>query len=490
MLAEQLDIYKKFTSDTMLAGIANVALALRWLILLPILSKTLGTEAYGIWSQIQVTIPLLVLLASLQLGYAMTRFLAAETDRNKIGQGFFSILAATSLTSILFSALMFVLAEPFAAAVFGGAEAASFVRLAAFLVLFTTLDQMTSQYFVTFRQMAKYSIFITAQVAGEVALIAYLVFSGFGLYGAITALLVIRAFLFVIGFLVIKPQIKFSAPSLSAIKPYLSLSLPLVPAGVCLLIYTLSNRYIVGYFLGVKAVGIYSAAYVLATAGGFFYIPLAIILLPAITYLYENNKIQEAKTHLKYSLKFYLMFAIPVVFGVSVLAKPLLVTLTTAEFAAGFSIVPLIVLADAFMGCSLLIMSVALLLKKTKVIGLIESVGAAINVVLNIILVPAIGILGAAISTLATFILRLIAYSVISFRQLSFDIDWKFIAKAVISSLIMGAVVWVLSPTGAASILVSVIVGAAIYFAVLMCLRGFSRQEYSFLKDMLRGLRR
>ena len=489
MLAEQLDLYKKFTKDTILAGIANAALALRWLVLLPILSKTLGAEAYGIWSQLQVTVTLLILLGGLQLGFAMSRFLPAETDKSKTSTGFFSILSVTSVTSILLSILMFVLAEPLAAAVFGGVQAMLFVKLAAFLVLLTAIDQTIIDYLVAFRQMGRYSIFIIAQVAGEVALVAYLVSSGFGLYGAISALVVIRALLFVIGFLLVKRQIKFSAPSLSVVKPYLAFSLPLLPMGFGWWVYTLSDRYIIGYFLGIEAVGVYSAAHVLGTIIELFFFPLSIILLPAVTYAYENSKIEQVKTLLKYSLKFYLMVALPAVCGLSILAKPLLATLATPEYATGSLIVAIVALATVLLGSSGVISRVPILFKRTKIIGLIDGACAILNVVMNIILVPAMGILGAAIATLAAFMLRLTAISIISFRQLSFDVAPKFIAKALISSLIMGAVVWALSPTGAITILISVVVGAAIYFVALMLLRGFNRQEYEFLKDILRGVR-
>ena len=42
--------YKKFTKDVGLAGIVQVVGALKGLILLPILTKTLGAEFYGIWA--------------------------------------------------------------------------------------------------------------------------------------------------------------------------------------------------------------------------------------------------------------------------------------------------------------------------------------------------------------------------------------------------------------------------------------------------------
>jgi len=489
MLVEQVGSYKKYAKDTILAAIANLALTLRWLILLTILSKALGTEGYGIWFQIQVTIPLLVLFSTMSLGPAMTRFLAGETNKSKISTGFFSYLILTLLTSILFSALMFVFAEPFANAVFGGAGAVPFVKLAAFLVLLTAIDGVVTDYFVTLRQIGKYSIFLFGQAIGEIALVAYLVFSGFGLYGAIAALLITRALLFITGFSVVKPQIRFSAPSFSVIKPYLSFSLPLVFISLCWWIYNLSDRYIIGIFLGAEAIGIYSAAYVLATVGELFYSPLTVVLFPAITYFYENDKIQEVKTHLKYSLKFYLMLAIPVAFGASILAKSLLATLTSFEFIAGSSIIPVVAIATLLFHSSSIIMRVPMLFKRTKVIGLIDGACAAISVGMNVILVPLIGILGAAISALVVFMLRLIAISIISFKQLSFDVNPKFIAKAVISSLVMGAAIWWLNPIGTVNILLSIIAGSIIYFLVLVLLRGFTRQEYSFLRAILRGVK-
>ena len=149
--------YKKFTKDIGLVGIAQLVGVLKGLILLPILTKTLGAESYGIWAQILATVSLLMPLALLQLGFAMTRFLAAEKDKTKISKGFYSIFAASSFTAFALSLLIFLLAEPLAVAVFGGAGAAYFVKLAALLVLLITLDQVIIEYFMAFRQMERYA---------------------------------------------------------------------------------------------------------------------------------------------------------------------------------------------------------------------------------------------------------------------------------------------------------------------------------------------
>ena len=49
-------IYRNFTKDIWIIGFTNVLVALSGLLLLPIVTKNLGIQDYGIWAQISVTI--------------------------------------------------------------------------------------------------------------------------------------------------------------------------------------------------------------------------------------------------------------------------------------------------------------------------------------------------------------------------------------------------------------------------------------------------
>jgi O-antigen/teichoic acid export membrane protein len=474
--------YKKFTKDVGLAGIAKIADALKGLILLPILTKTLGAEFYGIWAQIMVTIGLLTPLALLQLEYAMTRFLTAEEDERKISKGISSIFVAVLFTAALISFLIFILAEPLAIAVFGGADAAYFVKISAFLILLTTLDQIILRYFVSFRQMKRYAGFMILQTIGAVVLIGYLVLSGYGLFGAIISLLLVRAFIFVIGFLLVKSEVKMTIPSLSVIKPYLTFSLPLIPFTLSWWLVNSGDRYVIGYFLGASEVGIYSASYTLGNMLSFLYAPIALVLFPAITNRYENNNIYEVKMHLKYTVKFFLMVAIPSLFGLTILSKSLLGILTTSEFIGAYMVVPIVALGALLFSMCILFSDILMLFKKTKIISLVFGSSALINLVMNILLVPLIGIMGAAIATLVTFAILFSILALVSFRNLFFDWDPKFVVKSILSSAVMGFVIWRMNPVGAVSILISIGIAAVVYFGVLLLLKGFTKDECVFFK--------
>ncbi len=420
------------------------------------------------------------------LGYAITRFLAPEEDKGKVSKHLSSILATTSLIALAASVLVFILSKPLATAVFGGADAAFYIQISALLVFLAAIDQIMINYFVGFQQIKRYATFEISQTVGELALTAYLVLSGFGLFGAIISLLIARAATSVIGFLWIRADVRISKPSFSVVKPYLPFTLPLLPTILCYWFINLGDRYVIGYFMDASAVGIYSACYGLGALLAFFYVPLAGVLFPAMVKSYENNKVPEVKTYLSYSLKFFLLFAIPSFFGLSVLSKSLLVTLATSEFAEAYMVVSIVALATLLFHCSSFNTYVLNLFKETKKVGIVFGASALINVVLNIILVPLMGIVGAAVATLVTFMIHLFVVSKLSSKRLSYDIDFKFIGKSIAASIPMAFVVWKLNPYGTVNILVSIAIAAAIYFGILTLLRGFTREEYLFLKAFFR----
>ena len=75
-----MEHHKKFIKDI---GILGVVLALsraKGIILLMMLSKTLGAESYGIWTQIIVTLSFVAPIAILGLPYALIRFLPDAKD--------------------------------------------------------------------------------------------------------------------------------------------------------------------------------------------------------------------------------------------------------------------------------------------------------------------------------------------------------------------------------------------------------------------------
>lgn len=476
--------YQKFAKDVVIIGISNLLLSLSPLILLPLLTKTLGASAYGIWSQVDVTTLLVVSVVVLGLPFALSRFLAAETDKEKLQEGFYSTFIIVTLATVAASILIVILAEPIAEAFFEGAI--EVVRITGLIIFVWSLDTMFLSFFRARRQMVSYGIFMVVSRCVEIGIIAYLVFNGSGLVGAVLCLLGVRALLLLALFFLIKRQIGIKKPSFGNIKEYLDFSLPTIPGNIAAWVSSYSDRYIIGYFLGVASVGVYSAGYNLVSIILMLISVFGFVLPPTLSKLYDEGKIDELKILLTYSLKYFLAVAIPFVFGVSILSEPILRIFSTPEMASqNYVVVPLLALSLLLVGVASIICNTLILTMKTKVISAIWIISALVNLGLNIILVPRLGIEGAALGSLITFSLVCGIGSYYSFKEIKFAIDWGFIVKSLIASILMAIVVWLMRPQNALFTAITVLVGVAGYGLAIFLLRGFAREEISFFRRLL-----
>ena len=76
-----LDEYKLFVQRIGLVGITNILISLSSLILLPVLTKNLATQNYGVWNLFNATFAFIPLIVNLGLPYTMVRFLAVKKDK-------------------------------------------------------------------------------------------------------------------------------------------------------------------------------------------------------------------------------------------------------------------------------------------------------------------------------------------------------------------------------------------------------------------------
>jgi len=144
----------------------------------------------------------------------------------------------------------------------------------------TTIDQIVVFYFRTFREIKTYAILILINNIVRLFLIVYLLWSGFGLLGVIIGTVIVQLLVLVVALIRIRHQIGFSIPRFEHIKEYLNFGAPLTPNTIIRWITNSSDRYIVGYFLGLTAVGVYSASYTIGNLINYLTTPLQMILLP------------------------------------------------------------------------------------------------------------------------------------------------------------------------------------------------------------------
>lgn len=477
--------HKLFTQRIILIGITNLVVSLSGIILLPILTRALSIEDYGIWVQISVTIGLIPAIVTLGLPEAMVRFLAGIKNREEIQEGFYSIAFILLIMSAIASLSLLLFSEYIAKILFNNNLIVA--KSISLIIFIECLNNLTINFFRTFQQIQKYSIISFARICLITALVTYFVLSGYGITGALMGFTISIIVAFLIQAFLIFIEIGAGIPKFTHMKEYLSFSLPILPISLSNWVVNSSDRYVIGLLLGTAFVGYYSPGYALGSIILMFVAPLAFMLPAVLSQHFDENNEEAVKMVLRYSLKYFLLLAIPTFFGLSLLSKTLLLMLSTPEIASqGYMITPFVAASSLLFGCYVIIAQILALEKRTSIGGAIWSISAILNLGLNMIFVPYFGILGAAITTLIAFTFAFILITYCSFKCLTFDIEFKFILKSIVASIVMSSVIVKWSPAGISNVLITIVICIAIYASILLLMGGIKKDEFKFFGSLLR----
>ena len=465
---------------------ANVAIFLLGLLRIPILTKGLGAHLYGTWSLISVTVSLIVPFAMLSFGMSIVRFLAAEKDKNTIREDFFSACSIVFISGIVFSLLLFFLSDLLAVSIFKDVNSSSYIKLGSVLILLNSLYLVLLAFFRMRRKIGLYNVLTLSQHGLQVGLIVVAILLGYRLGGVITSFIISGILVIVVSFFIIFRQIGFQLPRFSHMKAYLRWGVPLTLNSAILWIINVSDRYMVSYFLGIAAAGVYSAAYSIGQYASFALAPLGIVLYPTISKTYDEGNRDEAGNYLKYSLKYLMTIAIPAAFGLSILAKPLLRILTTPEFVTGSTVLPWVAFGAVLFCFYQICVYIIHLVGKTHIAVRRLGISAGLNIGLNLLFIPRMGILGAAIATLIAYGVLGMLTLIVTRRYLKFDLSLLFIAKSILASTVMTLCIWLINPESISMVIVSILAGITIYFGMIMLIKGLSRQEMKFFATFIR----
>jgi len=456
------------------------------IILLPILTRNLVIADYGAFALILVTLGLLPPLAALGLQSSLVRFGAAAKDKRDIRELFYSMGFIVLVVSLTLSGLFLLFVPQIAASLFQNNLTTALLLIPNILIACLTVYVL--QYFVTFQQIKRYTYLNLFNAYLETALVAYFVLSGYGLEGAVIALLIEQLVVFSITMYLIVAEIGFVIPKFTHVREYLNFGLPLVPGSISSWIVNSSDRYLIAFFLGAAAVGYYSPGYTAGTTISVISAPLAMLLPAVLSRHYDENSIADVRTIMTYSLKYYIGIALPCVFAISVLSKPILLLLTTQQIATnGYLVTPFVAAGTALFGVYAVLVQIIALKKKTAIMGTIWILCAALNFGLNLVLIPYLGLIGAALTTFLAFLLAFVLTTIYSFRYFKFDVNGGFIVKSVCGSSIIAVFLLLWNPSGLLSIVLSIALAAAIYLTILLALRGFTIQETRLIYNIYKG---
>jgi O-antigen/teichoic acid export membrane protein len=479
---------RKFTKDILWMTLSLGLQSLISIVTVPILTKTLHTELYGVWVQITTTAALIVPLTSIGLDLTYIRFMADETDKGKLRIALGTVIWPVLMLGSLLLVLSIIFKQELSFFIFDDAKYASLIPPAFILIIIQTLFTQSFCYFKALRNIKRVSIIQICCIIVQMSLVTLMAIIRSDVQSIVFTYIGVQGLFTLINLWQISSKIGFPSPKLYNLKKYLLFSIPLLPSSILFWIINSSDRYLIAHFLNVSQVGIYSVSYSLANLCYLIVTPIAYNILYVTSGLWEKGQNSKIKSYFEYSTRMFLTLAIPAVIGLTLLSQPLLKIITTPEFLAGSELVLFIALGSIFFGIYQINVQIILLLKQTKWLPVMIATASLITIGLNLILIPRIGLIGSAIANLASFFVLAFMVSIWANKALVYNIDYKYVVKIIISATIMGGCVWLFKAKDVTGIIFSILIGIVVYGVSLILIKAFSPQDKQLIRETIRGL--
>jgi O-antigen/teichoic acid export membrane protein len=275
----------------------------------------------------------------------------------------------------------------------------------------------------------------------------------------------------------LRKYIKSGPPkvSLKSLKRHLKGSLQLFWPQVATLVYLSVDKIMLEHFVSSSAVAYYDQAEKIVKIPLTFITVLSTVMMPRLASQFSNGNNDQVKSYLSKTIQFSSMLAYPMMFGVAGVAATLIPWYLGDEFIpvimAIWVLSPLIML-NSMVGISGDQYLVAT--KQTHILTMSYVAAAIVNVIIDAVLIPKVGVVGAAVGTIAAYGVSLLVQYRTLLNQLNLKKDIMnatgYLLKAVPMMIVVIAISRVMAATWITTA-VQVVVGVAVYGGTLFLLK-------------------
>lgn len=233
-----------------------------------------------------------------------------------------------------------------------------------------------------------------------------------------------------------KPYFWIAFRAYKSLKDYYRYSWPLIISLILSWLSANADRYIIVYFMGLETAGLYYLVVTLAQIINITITPFHFVLLPRLSNLWNTGNKDEIIRYVQLGFRSVLLIGIPMAFGLVVMIPPL-----TQILLKGITVEP----AVLFILCSAAIIEMTLsnyrhiihLLKEFIYLVPIYFFGALTTIALNLLLIPQLGMIGAAFTQLVVSACSILIFARIATRKFPMRFDWLFTLKLSLIGLVM-----------------------------------------------------
>lgn len=423
-----MNSYKKLMGNSIIFAIGSFGSKIITLVLVPLYTYYLTSSEYGIVDLVTTTVSLLLPIISANIFEASLRF-AIEKDSN------YKKVISNSLYVGKISTLIALVSLPIFQLILNNFELSIFMVILIIVQLYRTVFSQYARGSGAVKVFAIDGIIMTFAIA--VSNIIFLTFFGWGLRGYLLSLVLANLGSIIYLVLRLKVYRLYSKDSIDKtyIKKMLSYSIPMIPNSIMWWLINASNRYFILIFLNASANGLFAVS---------TKIPGVLNIISTIfSQAWQLSAIEEYES--KDKAKFYstvfnayssLLFLVSG--AVIVVLKITMKLLFADEYYSSWETVPFLLLGVVFSSLAAFLAANYLASMETKGVFKTSIYSGIISLVLNIMLIPMFGLMGASLGNMISFLFMFIIRYYDTRKYVSLKIDKTiFIFNVIIILLLM-----------------------------------------------------
>jgi O-antigen/teichoic acid export membrane protein len=444
------------------------------------LGRILGPNDYGVFGIILTLITMTYIAMGNGVRQAVVKYVSDDN----------SIAGDIQSTGLLIQTIFCIVVGGFIAlcsqwisSLLGDTSLSGLIRLSALLTLPTGLLFVYVGVLEGLRQFARSATVSIVYALSRILFVFSLVFLGLKVYGAVFGLFlsVIASACVAWHFCRALPKrktfdasklIRFGAPVLFFF----------IALAVLMNIDMLIAKVIVGTN---ERIGLYTSAQALSRFIYFVFTAFSVVLLPSISSAIASKEIGKLQEYVRQSLRYMIMLLMPISCIVCATSRELIVFFYGAAFSQGSAALSTLVFGISFLSILMALASILQGFGIPRVPLITLAVLIPVDISLLFILIPRLGLVGAALATTVTSFVGLIILGIFVYRLIGRLVDPLTILKVLLASLIIYGVALLLpAPTGPVLPL-SYLALLGLFFAVLFLMKGIEKEDIFFVKRCL-----
>jgi O-antigen/teichoic acid export membrane protein len=431
---------KKIFSDSAVYSFGIVLNRLLGFLLLPVYTHYFTPDEFGVYSLVYAFWFFAAVFYLYGMETSFQKYFIETEDIEGKRNIYSSTLLLIFITSLVLSAVIYSGSGLISSVLTGNPGNAYLFRLLSLLLFIDALSRFP-MILINSRQISKVYTFInvSAVIVNIAFNVVFIIILKYGLEGIFYASIISYSYIFLVSFLYCIKYFLLRIKT-ESLKILLRFARSFLLYGIFLISLDVIDRFLLGFFKGNEEVGIYSACYRIGVVMNLAVSGFRVAWIPFFLDLKskQDNKQIFSRVFTYFTFGAMLLFLIIALFSDDLVRIRIGdFTLIDQKYWGGTAVIPYILLAYFFFGLYTNINVASYFQNKISYLIISSAAGGISNVIFNLILIPPFSLLGAAVSTLLSYLLMFIILYVYSQKIYPMRYEWKRILTVVIIGILL-----------------------------------------------------